>query len=1450
MAHEAEDAPDAAPRTASLLRRNAGRFVRGFLIATVGVLVLAGSAGSYRLSASLNRPAVIALDTSFRDSLLVEALAPPGGPHRAPAAFTSFRMRNWTVDDGLLGRASDVAQTPDGYLWVATNQGLFRFDGARFVGFTTATVPAFHTDDFVAVDVLPSGDLWVGGKLGWTYRLRAGTWTAHRIPTIDWIQEFIEDGDGTVWASGTGRNLARFGPAGWEVLDQQTRPVWTPLAVDASGTPWTYLDTTDAPGRPASFLHRHGGVVARWNGAQFVPVQDWRLFGFEKTQHGPLFHRPVDANPASLAEMRDMRIQLVDANGALRGFYPVADVPLTAHLVDRAGRVWTEPVISDGTLTVFDGDAAVIRIRPEGARWIERLYEDRQGNVWVLSSSGGLLQVTSEPFRRFGPDEGAPLFAESAIATAGGAVLISARGSAEKAPLFVATDSAWSSRTVRPGRASFPSDDPERMPTVGMIVEDGQGQRFGTHVNRLVRLHSDRGVQFWQSPSHHTLQTLFPDPVHPNALWVGSSPECIVRVDTERLVVTDSVRLPLATTGASWATDVHRTPDDRLWIASRGGLVVVGTGPLRTVPALRGVPVRDLVAGPDGSLWAATETQGLVRVGSDALDVTRLGAALPTTHLISIILDDLGFAWVSGRSLLHRIRVADLEQAFNVPAPIDVVTLRPSDGPLGSAHFFGRPAKAADGSLWIPSLQGVTRIDPAAYADQFAALPHVIVEAIQTDAEELLLAPGADPIRLPRGQRSLSVAYTALDFTAPALLRFRTQLVGLDATWRDQGTMRAAVYGGLAPGTYTFRVQARNGGGVWSAPVAATLVVPAYFYETGWFVLACILGLLTAFGGILHLREQTQQRRRQHLEAVVDERTRQLRSEKETVASQARRLETLDAAKSAFFANVSHELRTPLTLILGPLDDLKSGFYGALPSPMAPQVDLARRNARRVLALINQILDVARLEAGRTQLRACPFELCFFVDGIVDLFQALAAHRAIDLDVDRPPHPVEVVADPAQLEKVIANLLSNALKFTPPGGAVRVAVTARHGIARVSVRDSGPGIPADDIPHIFDRFYRVGGAMQMRPGTGIGLALAKEIADLHQGTLTVESKPGAGSTFTLTLPRGTAHLAPSQIAKPTAASWTPDATHAVVALTPDGSGDTAVPEEAILAEDDPDSDRTTILVVEDHPEVRAYIRRHLEQASRPEANYRILEAADGAAGWALAKARLPDIVLSDVMMPTLDGMELCRALKSDPETDFIPIILLTAKAAPEDKIEGLGELADAYLTKPFDVAELHAHIANLIAVRTRLRERFQQEGMALRGPQPTGPSVPLPELEAVASTTDVFLERVREAVAARLSDDAFSVQGLADDVGVSRGHLHRKLKALAGLTPTNLIRTMRLEQAAHLLTCQAGTVSEIAYAVGFKSIGHFSDSFMQAYGCRPSAYAKSEHEGSATAAGE
>jgi DNA-binding response OmpR family regulator len=372
------------------------------------------------------------------------------------------------------------------------------------------------------------------------------------------------------------------------------------------------------------------------------------------------------------------------------------------------------------------------------------------------------------------------------------------------------------------------------------------------------------------------------------------------------------------------------------------------------------------------------------------------------------------------------------------------------------------------------------------------------------------------------------------------------------------------------------------------------------------------------------------------------------------------------------------------------------------------------------------------------------------------------------------------------------------------------------------VRDSGPGIPPGEQSRIFDRFHRVEATAGNQPGTGIGLALARELVVLHKGSLTVESDDGFGSTFIVSLPLGSAHLTADQLVpdEGTVAvpmhDRAPPAVHAPHELVTD-------PETVDV---DTDGDMTTVLVVEDNAEVRAYVRQHLA----PE--YRVLEAADGNQGLDLARRRLPDLVLSDVMMPGMDGYALCRALKTDPETDFIPVILLTARAEPADRLTGLKEQADDYLTKPFDVNELLARVENLIAIRRRLSERFPVTGSGAG----TSRASLHPAAVIAEPADEKFLEGVRAAIDAHLGDDEFNVEQLARVVAQSRGNLHRRLRDLAGETPSDLIRRMRLERAAQLLDAKAGSVAEVAYSVGFKSVAHFSNAFNDLYGMRPSAW--------------
>ncbi len=542
----------------------------------------------------------------------------------------------------------------------------------------------------------------------------------------------------------------------------------------------------------------------------------------------------------------------------------------------------------------------------------------------------------------------------------------------------------------------------------------------------------------------------------------------------------------------------------------------------------------------------------------------------------------------------------------------------------------------------------------------------------------------------------------------------------------------------------------------------------------------------------------------------------------------ARRAEALQAAalkktnenKSRFLANISHEFRTPLTLTFGPINDVLDGRIAVDPSAL-PHFERAQRNGHRLLRLINQLLELSRLDAGSLMLQAQPHDLTQFLREIVALFESLAQQRNLHFTTDLPSGPCWHVYDADKLEKVVVNLLSNAFKFTPAEGKVSLRLNIEDGGgASIEVADTGPGIAAEHVPHVFDRFYQIETAStRTYEGSGIGLALAKELVELHGGHIRVESTVGFGTRFIVFLPMLEAYA--KQV--PVAASGDGIENASSVGVPGMAYEVAALPAEAPTSDTDEatdeTTDETTVLVVEDNADMRAYIRAYLE------AEYQVLEAANGEEGVALAQTWVPDLVLSDVMMPKMDGLELCAALKADVRTSHIPVVLLTAKAEVEHRIVGFESGADAYLPKPFDADELRVRVRTLVDERRRLRRLFGTTGAP--DAEPMTPD--LPPREAA------FLESVDALIDTHLSDADFGVDQLAEAVHLSRRQLLRKLQALTTESPSELLRRRRLEHAAGLLK-QGRSVKEVADAVGFKNYASFSRSFSSTYGAPPSEY--------------
>jgi signal transduction histidine kinase/DNA-binding response OmpR family regulator len=560
-----------------------------------------------------------------------------------------------------------------------------------------------------------------------------------------------------------------------------------------------------------------------------------------------------------------------------------------------------------------------------------------------------------------------------------------------------------------------------------------------------------------------------------------------------------------------------------------------------------------------------------------------------------------------------------------------------------------------------------------------------------------------------------------------------------------------------------------------------------------WGVLLQVVAY--SFGIAYRQKKLNQLAQEEHLEAE--------RNKAEVV-----RIKDLDEVKTRFFTNLSHEFRTPLSLILGPLKGLQNKYSGQEPVPVqAKTITLIQKNAERLQTLVDQLLELAQLESSKVQLNLKQGGVIAVLQQLVFSFESFAERKAVSLNTSFPAELPQAYYDKDKLEKIASNLLTNAIKYTPRGGVVSLVIRYDKNSLRLEISDTGEGIKQQDINKIFERFYRVEGTEGQ--GSGIGLALVKELVDLHNGQITVKSEVGKGTQFKVRLPYTLAELPASLLDAPEIPSEN-------VVVEPENKVPIGAEEApAIQAEAKP-TDKPTVLIVEDNSDLRQYIADSIQHQYEP------IMAEDGLQGECLAAEHMPDVIISDVMMPKMDGYMLCHSLKSNAKTSHIPVLLLTAKVTHHDKLEGLNQGADAYLTKPFDTEELLLRLNNLAESRKRLWEYFKSKDHLL-----------IDDLN-LNSLDDTFMQNFFDFVKKNLDNEELSVEAIGRAVGFSRSQLHRKLKSLTGKSATQLVMEMRLNEAHAMLIKRAGSVSEVAYSVGYSNLSYFTRSFKEKFGVLPS----------------
>lgn len=578
--------------------------------------------------------------------------------------------------------------------------------------------------------------------------------------------------------------------------------------------------------------------------------------------------------------------------------------------------------------------------------------------------------------------------------------------------------------------------------------------------------------------------------------------------------------------------------------------------------------------------------------------------------------------------------------------------------------------------------------------------------------------------------------------------------------------------------------------------------------------LVMVMVLLTGISSQIYLNRYDQyraQREAEELGSQLEERIQMVTSMKEQIEEQAVKLIENEKLKDRFFANISHEFRTPLTLILGPLEDAMHKDNDSAPIRMnREELELMHKNGRNLLKLINQLLELSKIDAGRINLEIQEFDLMELIDDVMLSFVPLAETKNIDLQWPRTDHQFNVTGDPGHLEHAVSNLISNAIKFTGIGGSVSISLinTDSREHVKLKVSDTGVGIPEDELPFLFDRFYQVSQNRSInQKGTGIGLSLAKEIVELHGGTINVRSEVGEGSEFIISLPQVVEKEVRTEVYKSDPSTLRDEKL----------STDNSSAEEYYARENG--KNIPTILVIDDNPDILDYLVLILSE------RYNVVATQKSSQALELARNKNVGLIISDIMMPAPDGFEICESIKKNPDTNHIPVILLTARASDENRLHGLELGADDYISKPFNSEELMARVENLIEIRQILKDKYTDE-IQIKGD----------EID-VSSEDARFLKEVQEVIEKHMSDSNFNVDWLASEVYLSSRQLQRKLQSITNLSAGGYIRMMRLERAAQLLAQEWGNISETAMKVGFRDPKYFSRLFKQTFGMPPSEFA-------------
>ena len=1317
------------------------------------------------------------------------------------------KVRLFTPDDGLSNsHINQIYQDSKGYIWIATENGLNKFNGYEFEVYRSIPndTTSIHGNYVTCVYEDSRGLFWVATSNGllqydrtkneffpWKMGDMEESFKERRASCI------FEDSLHNLWISFPGDGIVR--------LDAKTL---SPTVFNRYNSGIT--DNTIS----CMYEDQHGNL---WLG-----TEDHGVFVLNTHNYTTIHYAHHSANSSSLSNNRVFSIcengDGVIWVGTIGGGINVFDQQNQSfHSIEKDKASMENLIYSlllDNNQTVWVGTdgAGIFRYDIYGNKtpyWeealsicdlrsakVHALFQDKQGNIWVALYQKGVLFISASGnyFQNIGfnPYDGSKSIGTHCVIS----IIEDHKGF-----VWAGTDGDGLYRIHPSGKIDhFTAENSPGFEenVITALFEDRDHHIWiGTYVNGFFRYNRQTGA--FDSHYRYNHVTSFTQDDEGN-LWIGTNGSGISVLHpktnqfTHYLFYSDKAIDQLS---SNWVYDLIIDQDTGIWAATSNGLnflnknkeifeiCTLADGNLKISNLMY-----TLHEDYEGNIWIGSY-HGLhcleKRTGKPSLLTTLDG--LPDNMITGIEEDQDHVLWISTG---HGLCKYD-------PQTDTFVNFYSEDGIQSNEFRRGSHFKGRNGMIYFGGINGITAFDPSLISQEHTLLQLVFSDLLVNNepvrlGQSNILHTSLDEtesIRLTYNQRSLTFQFAALEYGMPHRVQYDAQMENFDPQWRRiSSSNRSVTYTNLNPGLYIFKVRATIDETHVLQKDMEVVILPPWWWSAPTKIIYLTLFILLLYS----------------IYAFISHRLRERR-----VWIEKEQQKQLSESKLQFFTDISHEIRTPLTLIIAPLEKMMERDHD---DSLSASLRMMYQNALRILRMINQLMDLRALEKGKLKLKVEMVDIGEFVRHIVDSFAGLAHTRQIAVHLQWSDRLPTVWADKDCLDKIIFNLLSNAFKFTPSGGHVTIDVEAKEQL-EIRVHDSGVGIPIDQQKYIFDRFYQVrDGKQNTRMGTGIGLHLAKMMAELHHGSLYVESELGKGSTFTVQIPLEESAYgadefgsggeeAPVTMFQPSVPAFTDEKDHE---------------KEERRAK----RRSGTVLIVEDDADILHYMESELS------AHWHVYTAIHGKEGLNKALKYLPDVIVSDIVMPEMDGLTLCRLIKTNEKTCHIPVILLTAKTSIEQRIEGIEMGADSYIPKPFNIKHLLTRVEKLIQLREKLKQKYSGElDVAKEGIK-------------VVTSDEKLIHRFNEKIKELMTNPDLSVEMVSRELGISRVQLNRRWQTITNESPGNYIRNYRLKHAAWLLLHKNMSISEVAYSVGFTSQAYFSTIFKKQYGMTPTEYIETQ----------